>query len=235
MFVLYNAALRGFPAGDVDCLLGNKYETTIFVVASGITKLSKVTAVPPNRRLYRGLGGMLLPDQFWRSFSECRATVVARAGSAQQAALSARALTALVLVEQRGVLGSDREMKARVLRLSALAGTSLSEKSIRVVVDAKVGTGNVARMLVALPLSKWELVEDGLHARVADAIRLLLEQAEGGGCAGVAVSLEDLADKPSDFKGGGVCWRLLHVCVPRGDAILFGNLSRFAFHRVKGA
>ena len=48
MFVLYNASLRGFPAWDVECLVdaaggpANKYETTIFVIASGIIKLSKV-------------------------------------------------------------------------------------------------------------------------------------------------------------------------------------------------
>ena len=42
MFMLYNAALRDFPWWDVDHLMGNKYETTIFVIASGITKLSKV-------------------------------------------------------------------------------------------------------------------------------------------------------------------------------------------------
>ena len=43
-----------------------RYETTIFVITSGITKLSKVTAIPANRLLYRGLGGMLLPDKFWK-------------------------------------------------------------------------------------------------------------------------------------------------------------------------
>jgi hypothetical protein len=42
MFMLYNAALRDFPWWDVEHLMGNKYETTIFVIASGITKLSKV-------------------------------------------------------------------------------------------------------------------------------------------------------------------------------------------------
>jgi hypothetical protein len=42
MFMLYNAALRDFPSWDVEHLMGNKYETTIFVIASGITKLSKV-------------------------------------------------------------------------------------------------------------------------------------------------------------------------------------------------
>jgi hypothetical protein len=52
MFVLYNAALRGFPEKDVECLAGdggaiNKYETTIFCIASGITKLSKVPPSTP--------------------------------------------------------------------------------------------------------------------------------------------------------------------------------------------
>lgn len=58
MFVLYNAVLPGFPERDVECLKDKegkeiRYETIIFVIASAITKLSKVTAIPPNRRLYR--------------------------------------------------------------------------------------------------------------------------------------------------------------------------------------
>ena len=202
MFVLYNASLRGFPERDVDCLMGNKYETTIFVIASGITKLSKVTAVPPHRLLYRGLGGMLLPDQFWRNFAQCQAVLVARACSLQQAETTARALNALVRMQQQGVLDSDREIKVRVLQLQGLDGTALAAAAVRVLTDAKVGAGHAVHMLVALPLSKWELVEGGLLVRVANAIRLMLESAEGI-CADVAVSLEDLADKPADFKGGG--------------------------------
>jgi hypothetical protein len=34
--------------------------------------LLQVTAVPANRRLYRGLGAMVLPDPFWRTFEECQ-------------------------------------------------------------------------------------------------------------------------------------------------------------------
>ena len=49
MFVLYNAALRDFPWWDVEKRGGNKYETTIFVIASGITKLSKVISPLANR------------------------------------------------------------------------------------------------------------------------------------------------------------------------------------------
>ena len=61
MFNLYNAALRGFPAALLELLGGNKYETTIFAIISGLIQLSKVTPIPVSRRLYRGLGGMKLP------------------------------------------------------------------------------------------------------------------------------------------------------------------------------
>jgi hypothetical protein len=88
MFVLYNAVLRGFPEKDVECLKDkdskeNRYETTIFVIASGITKLSKVSAIPKDRHLYRGLGGMILPRQFWEHYPECQVTfTIAAANSA---------------------------------------------------------------------------------------------------------------------------------------------------------
>ena len=75
LFNLYNAVLRYHsvaPAesdtmgrAHVAALEGNRYETTLFCLISGILKLSKVTRIPPGRRLYRGLGGMVLPDQFW--------------------------------------------------------------------------------------------------------------------------------------------------------------------------
>jgi hypothetical protein len=66
LYMLYNALMRDFPPRVVEGLAGNRYETTMFVIISGITKLAKVTPVPPKRLLYRGLGGMLLPEQFWK-------------------------------------------------------------------------------------------------------------------------------------------------------------------------
>jgi hypothetical protein len=62
LYVLYNAVLRGFPPRLVDLLnhgpaarpadgggampvRGNRFETTIFVICSGITKLSRYTQV----------------------------------------------------------------------------------------------------------------------------------------------------------------------------------------------
>jgi hypothetical protein len=78
MFVLYNAVLRGFPEKDVECLKDaegkeNRYETTIFTIASGIAKLSKITTIPSVSRLYRGLD-CTLPRQFKESYSECKIT-----------------------------------------------------------------------------------------------------------------------------------------------------------------
>jgi len=66
LYMLYNALMRDFPPRVVESLAGNRFETTMFVIISGITKLAKVTPVPPGRLLYRGLGGMLLPEQFWK-------------------------------------------------------------------------------------------------------------------------------------------------------------------------
>jgi hypothetical protein len=65
MFTLYNAVLRDFPKQMVSLLKGNKYETTLFCITSGVLKLSKTTKIPLDRRLWRGLGGMILPSQFW--------------------------------------------------------------------------------------------------------------------------------------------------------------------------
>ena len=65
MYIWYNAVLRRYPKTILDSLEGNRYETTIFCMISGIIKLSKLTEVPEDRRVYRGLGGAVLPDAFW--------------------------------------------------------------------------------------------------------------------------------------------------------------------------
>lgn len=70
LYILYNAVMRDFPANVVERLAGNRFETTVFVIVSGITKLAKVTPVPPRRLLYRGLGGMLLPEHFWKKTAQ---------------------------------------------------------------------------------------------------------------------------------------------------------------------
>ena len=64
MFVKYNAVLRGFPEAAVEALKGNKYTTTIYCIVSGIIKLSKVMKLPDDRVVYRGMGGLELPEAF---------------------------------------------------------------------------------------------------------------------------------------------------------------------------
>ena len=66
MYILYNAILRKHPPELMQKLIGNRYETTIFCIISGISKLSQATSIPHDRRVYRGLGGMIVPDEFWR-------------------------------------------------------------------------------------------------------------------------------------------------------------------------
>lgn len=66
MYMKYNAVLRQYPLSICEGLKGNQYRTTIHAIVSGVIKLSQVTVLPPSRNVYRGLGGMLLPDRFWQ-------------------------------------------------------------------------------------------------------------------------------------------------------------------------
>ncbi len=59
MFLAYNEALRG-SVGE------SKYPTTIFLLGSAVTKLTKVQRIPRGIRLYRGYGGGLdFPHSFY--------------------------------------------------------------------------------------------------------------------------------------------------------------------------
>ena len=58
MYVKYNAVLRGLVTG------GNRYAATIYLVCSGLRKLSRTTKLPKGLMVYRGNGGMALPFDF---------------------------------------------------------------------------------------------------------------------------------------------------------------------------
>jgi hypothetical protein len=70
LYILYNCILREFPKPVLNLLDGNKFETTIFAICSGLSNLSRTTQIPANRLLYRGLSGMVLPAQFWKAGKE---------------------------------------------------------------------------------------------------------------------------------------------------------------------
>ena len=66
-----NAICRNFPPKMMDLLQAdsaaqrNTLCTTLFCISSGLKKLGRHTELPENRVVYRGLGKMLLPQQFW--------------------------------------------------------------------------------------------------------------------------------------------------------------------------
>jgi hypothetical protein len=205
MFVLYNAVLRGFPEKDVEYLKDkdgkeNRYETTIFSIASGMTKVSKVSDIPRDRRLYRGLGGMILPLQFWEPYPECQVTFTVAVNGA----------AATVLEKLKGNVNAqpketpnqaaifDVSTQYLMIGLPDTSGEPQSRQGVRVVKEARL-EGEVVRMSVALPFAKGHFVEK-LEAFFHKAICELC----GGG---QDVQIEAVADKPKDFRGGGAVLR----------------------------
>jgi hypothetical protein len=205
MFVLYNAVLRGFPEEDVECLKDNdgkenRYETTIFAIASGITKLSKVSDIPKDRRLYRGLGGMILPRQFWEHYPECQVTFTVAVNGAAVAVLEKLKGNANAQPEetQNQAAIFDVSTQYLLIGLPDASGEPQSRQGVRVVKEARL-EGEVVRMSVALPFAKGHFVEK-LEAYFPKAVSELC----GGG---QDVRIEAVADKPKDFRGGGVVLR----------------------------
>jgi hypothetical protein len=47
----------------------NRYPTSIFALISACNKMSRITEMPPGRRVYRGLGGMTLGNQWFENNS----------------------------------------------------------------------------------------------------------------------------------------------------------------------
>ena len=58
MYVKYNEVLRGLVTG------GNRYTATIYLICSGLRKLSRTIKLPEGLMVYRGNGGMALPLDF---------------------------------------------------------------------------------------------------------------------------------------------------------------------------
>lgn len=66
-YVVYNCMLRQFPRElyAKHAAHGNRFVTTINVLVSAVTKLSRVSVIPAGLELYRGLGGLMdLPPHF---------------------------------------------------------------------------------------------------------------------------------------------------------------------------
>ena len=67
MFVKYNACLRGVGVRSMEprwreLCQTNTYTTTLHVINSAVVKLGKLQ---PAEKVYRGVSGGVLPEQFW--------------------------------------------------------------------------------------------------------------------------------------------------------------------------
>ena len=69
-FMAMNAICRSFPLELMAMLAGNTLSTTLFCIASALKKLARFTELPAGGRVYRGLGRMLLPREFWVAHGE---------------------------------------------------------------------------------------------------------------------------------------------------------------------
>jgi hypothetical protein len=217
MFVLYNAVLRSFPKILVDVLDGNGYETTIFTIASGIIKLSKVTGIPKDRRLYRGVGGMILPRQFWEDFEECRVTfTVTLEGEATSGDDLKSSLECIVndlktfclpgTSLNGGEVGtfSGRDVSSTFPSddLGVLASYARQNTEASVIVDARVVSEarlseEGVTMSVAVGMSKSTFLEK-FKRRFKDAVKACIKNEKK------IIIKFDFADKPKDFRGGGM-------------------------------
>ncbi len=203
MFVLYNAVLRGFPERDVSALRGNRYETTIFTITSGITKLSKVSDVPPNRLLFRGLGGMVLPRQFWDVYDECIVSLVIRSHEDKGDVSTILQAVRLLLVKSSAASGAAHakayDIDAQLLQLPfTMAHEGLREaaaRGIRVASPPREEGGSAGVSLVlAVPEDKFAF---------EDRLAQPLKQALSDACGGHTVFIVHVAAKPRGFRGGG--------------------------------
>jgi hypothetical protein len=64
-YMLINGILRSFPLSMLDLLEGNTLCTTLFCISSALKKVARGTELPNSAKVFRGLGRMLLPLQFW--------------------------------------------------------------------------------------------------------------------------------------------------------------------------
>ena len=65
-YQIYNIVLRQRPQDGFSALKENRFATTIHCLVSAVTKISCATKVRDGLLLYRGLGGIRLPDSFYK-------------------------------------------------------------------------------------------------------------------------------------------------------------------------
>ena len=225
MFVLYNAALRQLPKRYFECLKGNMYETTIFTIASGVTKLSKAADVPTSRLLYRGLGcDLILPDQFRHEYAQSTVAITISTSGPEAASNAACSLAAYVEQDDsdpwKDAAFGSRPMRGERLTLrtpEACHGERSYVVEAQMVASADV-SGSDVKLLVALPGSR-QTIESGMLERLKRAILACLASDQ----ANVKIQMDVVEEKPEGFRGG-VELGFLSLSESRGTALRYGSM-----------
>ena len=211
MFFIYNCSIRCGPASQFEKLQGNRYETTIFALASGISKLGKESDLPSRTILYRGMGGLILPREFWETYGECKVPFRVPVKEGDDVKQVVRELNSRV---ERYIAKNVYDVGLQVMNLPfEWFGQSMTHQManqmkcldglanhIRVVESASLD-GKEVVMVVALPISKSFFLER--KVQFIDAVRGVLSSRRE-----VTINEADVVNKPEDFRGAGV-WLLL--------------------------
>ena len=70
MYAIYNKVLRDVVSDEEADPSANRYPTTLALIVSGIRKLAAIVEMPAGRAAYRGLSGLALPVEFFKSYEQ---------------------------------------------------------------------------------------------------------------------------------------------------------------------
>ncbi len=137
---------------------------------------------------------MILPRQFWDFFDECQITFTIHTGllEAESVVKVLKRQIRKASTEHEGGSASKRRAYDISSEFLQLAEPIMAE-GIRVVKAPRAEAKGVL-MVVAMPISKHDFEE-----RVEAAFKGALREV----CGGHTVTVENVAAKPSDFRGGG--------------------------------
>ena len=226
-----------------------RYETTIFVITSGIAKLSKVATVAPKQLLYRGLNSdVILPDHFWTAPRQPRLDFIVHAGGASEAKRAADSVRTLITRARRAsnsfsgeIEGTPTGMNNRDLNSifqlpvsdnkrelrhgSPSTSTGVPMNNVRMISMPRVIGENVRFAIELLSERPGRSDVKATCDSLLQAVRECCADAiltDGRGAGQIPeVTVHEL---PADFRGG-VEFGLLSLTKDRATAISYGQLS----------
>jgi hypothetical protein len=198
MFMKYNAVCRG---GALDgsqiafmrnsfheLCMGNRFPTTIHVINSALIKLGKLQEV---RKVYRGVSGGLLPDEFWiaNEFGVCGGVefgFMSTTTNPEVAKTYAGEGVSMVIECQMGMVDRGADLSwlsqypnEKEICFPPLTGMQVMDTRIehdRIVVEMRLSVNQTAQTIEKVIQKRWAIVDeimtniqDGMRAQLAEA------------------------------------------------------------------